>query len=226
MIIFSLIKNNMAHSDNYEASVEQSFDIEPTVGRVKTTKFRNIKSLPRWKHLGKRRSDYEDHADTCALMGDEPFPKHSQGHVSAAKLKGSPEYREKVNKMAERRNRVRHHEPDVLTTNVRWCGCSMDADATEKTLCCSCAEYGAPDMKRIPRNKWGSQYASKWNHSVKKRKVRPHDKPCAPPFTTVVPLWDFANDNVCEPVVFPQYTNDITLIYNDYFVNAFYDFYV
>jgi len=218
----------MAHSDNYE----HSLDKEPTVGRAKTLKFRDIKTFPRWKHLGQRRSDYDEHADSCALLGDEPFPKHAQGHMSAAKLKGSPEYREKVTKMTERRNRVRHHEPDVLTTNVRWCGCSTECDAPEKSLCCWCAEYGAPDMKRISKNKWGSEYANTWTPPVKKRKIRPHDKPCAPPFKTMVPQWNFAEGVTCmmrEPVVFPrkeeanQYT--ITLIYNDYIANEFYNLY-
>ena len=83
----------MAHFDNTE------LDIEPTVGRAKTLKFRDTKTQPRWKRIGQRRTDYDEHAQSCELIGDEPFLKHSHGHISAAKLKGSPEYKEKMNKM-------------------------------------------------------------------------------------------------------------------------------
>ncbi len=214
----------MAHSDNTE------LDIEPTVGRTKTLKFRDIKSQPRWKRIGQRRTDYDEHAQSCELIGDQPFLKHSHGHISAAKLKGSPEYNAKVAKMSERRNRVRHHEPAVLTTNVRWCGCCTDSAAPEKTICGWCAEYGAPDMKRTARNKWGQEYANSWTQAPKKRKTRPHDKPCSPPFTTPVSQWNFeegATFMVQEPVVFPRRIEPqtfIQIIYNDY-ENAFYDFY-
>ena len=166
---------------NSDASLAFDQDTKFNVGS-KTKKFRDIKTQQnkRWKYIGQRHIDYEDYAKTCALLGDEPASKHEQGHLSAAKLKGSPEYTEKVNKMAERRAHVRTHEPDVLATNVRWCGCCTDKSAPEyMTRCCWCAEYGGPDMKRIPQDKWGSKYATVWTPSAKRRKIRPHDKPCA-----------------------------------------------
>ena len=157
----------------------------------KIKKFRDIKTRQnkRWKFLGQRRIDYQDHANTCALVGDEPVSKHSQGHLSAAKLKGSPEYTEKVNKMAERRAHVRTHEPEVLATNIRWCGCCMDKSAPETmTSCCWCAEYGGPDMKPISQDK----YVTSWTPAAKKRKIRPHDKPCKS-FIQYNTIWPRAN---------------------------------
>ena len=202
----------MAHSDNADLSTEPELDIEPIVGRAKTFKFRNIKGQPRWKFLSRRRNSYEDYANTCELLGDVPDSPHSQCHLSAAKLKGSPEYAEKVAKMSERRAHVRTHEPEILRTNVRWCGCSTEYAAPENTLCCWCAEYGAPDMKLIPLNKWGSKYANSWTQGVKRRKVRPHDKPCAP---------------LIVPHEFQREYNDeyINVIIYNIIENTFYDFY-
>jgi hypothetical protein len=200
----------MDHSDN------QSLDIDPTVGRAKNRKFRDIKQQARWRHIGQRRANYEDHTQTCALLGDEPDSKHAHGHISAAKLKGSPEYDAKVAKMSERRNRVRHHEPDILTSNVRWCGCSTDYGAPEHTLCCWCAEYGAPDMKPIPQDAWGSVYANTWTQTAKRRKVRPYDKACAPSSTTPAFEWELA-----QPANEPHTYNNIII----YLENEFYDIY-
>jgi hypothetical protein len=172
----------MAYSKELQlVNIEPEIDIEqPTVGRAKTIKFRNIKTQPRWKYLGRRRENYKDYAATCEMMGDVPDSPHTQCHLSAAKLRGSPEYAEKVAKMTERRARVRCHEADNLVSNVRWCGCCTDKSAPEQyTRCCWCAEYGAPDMKPIPQDKWGSNYAPAWTQLAKKRKIRPHDKPCA-----------------------------------------------
>ena len=216
-------------------STDPALDIEPTVVRAKNRKFRDIKVLPRWRYLGQRRITYDDHEQTCALLGETPFPKHAQGHVSAAKLTGSPEYTEKVAKMSERRAHVRTHEPDALTTNIRWCGCCTDSGAPEQnTLCCWCAEYGAPDMKPVQKNKWGSAYSNVWVPVTKKRKIRPHDKACAPLITTQASGWTYRDVTClaepCEPLYLPRrkpevYTNIITYIDDDYYINAFYDIY-
>lgn len=147
-------------------------DFEPTIkGTIKEAV--KTKKVPRWRLRQARRLNHTEYVDFCKLTNETPEP--AGGQISAAKLKGSPEYIEKVNKMAERRAHVRTHEPAELTTNVRWCGCSTEIGAQ---YCCWCAEYGAPDMKPIPENKWGSKYVTAWTPVAKKRKIRPYDKPC------------------------------------------------
>ena len=80
------------------------------------TKYCKIKVNPRWVRIAFRQSNYEDHRSTCKLMGNEPQPKNMQGHISAAKLKGSPEYKEKVAKMTERRQRIKTHTTDCFSS--------------------------------------------------------------------------------------------------------------
>jgi hypothetical protein len=143
-----------------------------------------------------------------AKIGEWAVVTSPIGKVSAAKLKGSIEYTEKVNKMAERRAHVRTHEPGDLTTNVRWCGCSTEIGAQN---CCLCAEYGAPDMKPIPENKWGSKYVTAWTPCAKKRKLRPHDKPCQPN-QKYIQVWPRAGEEIYSYVI----VNDLY-----YEINAF-----
>jgi hypothetical protein len=171
----------MAYSKELQlVNIEPEIDVEPIVAGVRRVKYCEIKNVPRWMNMRFRRMSYDNYVQTCTLKGDEPVSIHSQGHASAAKLRGSAEYKAKVEKMTERRKRIRHHESDQLVSNVRWCGCCTDKSAPEQdTRCCWCAEYGAPDMKPILQDKWGSNYTTAWTKVAKKRKIRPHDKPCA-----------------------------------------------
>ena len=224
----------MAYSN--ESNVFESdpaFDIEPTVAGEKSFKYCEIKNVPRWINMRFRRISYDKYVRNCTLKGVEPESEHVQGHVSAAKLRGSAEYNAKVAKMTERRKRIRHHEADELVSNVRWCGCSTDCSAPEKTLCCSCAEYGAPDMKPIPQDKWGSKYTNSWTYKPKKRKLRPHDKPCAPIITTTATGWDYLDvftGEQAEPLKFPHRnevvkSNIIQSRYDNYYITEFVNFY-
>ena len=161
-------------------------DFEPTIkGAIKEAV--KTKKAPRWRLRQARRLNHTEYVDFCKLTNETPEP--AGGQISAAKLKGSPEYTEKVNKMAERRAHVRTHEPEVLATNIRWCGCCMDKSAPETmTSCCWCAEYGGPDMKPISQDK----YVTSWTPAAKKRKIRPHDKPCKS-FIQYNTIWPRAN---------------------------------
>jgi hypothetical protein len=202
-------------------STDPAIDIEPTVVRAKNRKFREIKVLPRWRYLGQRRITYDDHEQTCALLGETPFSKHAQGHVSAAKLKGSPEYRKKVEKMSERRKRIRHHEPLPFTRDVskESCGCSY-----EEPGCCWCSSWNHIKLE------YGQRVY--YDKPPKPAKKRPCDKACAPLITTPVAGWTYRDvtrlDTPCEPLYFPRRQPDVytnTYYYDDYYTNAFYDFY-
>ena len=100
-------------------------EIEYTLKTKSNIKFRDMKGRPRWVRLEQRHADYEDHRATCELLGDEPMPKANQGHLSAAKLKGSPEYKEKMNKMTEKRERIKTHNTEHFETDVRSCGVEL-----------------------------------------------------------------------------------------------------
>lgn len=154
------------------------------------------KKAPRWVRRQQRRLDRKEHLDFCELTNESPEPL-TGAQISAAKLKGSPEYNEKRNKMAERRAHVRTHEPDELKSNVRNCGCCTDSDAPDtSTYCCVCASYGAPDMKPLnTRNKWGFKFQNSWLPEQRKRKRRPCDKPCTPLYR-YMEIWPLAEEAV------------------------------
>jgi hypothetical protein len=139
-----------------------ALDIIPNIKKT-TLKFREMKGRPRWVRLEQRHADYEDHKNTCELIGDEPMPKAIQGHLSAAKLKGSPEYKEKVNKMTEKRERIKTHNPALFETDIRSCGCNKES----KEYCFFCAVYG-------------NELELRWLTNPKKPKRRVRDMPCAP----------------------------------------------
>jgi hypothetical protein len=141
-------------------------EIDFTPKSKSNIKFRDMKGRPRWVRLEQRHADYEDHRATCELMGDEPMPKATQGHLSAAKLKGSPEYKEKMNKMTEKRERVRTHNTGHFETDVRSCGCFKDTTYFTD-YCFFCAVYGnEPELR--------------WLTNPKKPKRRVRDMPCEP----------------------------------------------
>ena len=181
-------------------------DFESTIkGTIKESVIKT-KKAPRWRLRQARRLNRKEYVDFCELTNETPEP--TGGQISAAKLKGSIEYTEKVNKMAERRAHIRTHEPGELTTNVRWCGCSTEIGAQN---CCLCAEYGAPDMKPVAENKWGSKYVTAWTPAAKKRKLRPHDKPCQPN-QKYIQVWPRAGEEIYSYVI----VNDLY-----YEINAF-----
>jgi len=163
----------------------ENHDFEPT---IKDVTFKPKKS-PRWLRRQQRRVERKEHVDFCELINKPPEPL-TGGQISAAKLKGSPEYNEKRIKMTERRAHVRTHVPEELITNVRWCGCSTEIGSQH---CCLCAEYGAPDMKlSTSKNKWEYKYQNHWVPNERKRKQRPHDKPCKS-FIQYNTIWPRAN---------------------------------
>jgi len=153
-------------------------EIEYTLKTKSNIKFRDMKGRPRWVRLEQRHADYEDHRATCELLGDEPMPKANQGHLSAAKLKGSPEYKEKMNKMTEKRERIKTHNTGHFETDVRSCGCNKHT--TE--YCFFCAVYGnEPELR--------------WLTNPKKPKQRVRDMPCEPlTFTAPTNDWPSYRD--------------------------------
>ena len=142
-----------------------ALDIMPKIKKT-TLKFCEMKGRPRWVRLEQRHADYNDHKNSCELIGDEPLPKDVQGHLSAAKLKGSPEYKEKVYKMTEKRERVKTHHSEKFENDTRPCGCNKDTTYFTD-YCFFCAEYG--DVKEL-----------RWFTHPKKPKRRVRDMPCAP----------------------------------------------
>ena len=135
-----------------------ALDIMPNIKKT-TLKFREMKGRPRWVRLEQRHADYEEHRATCELIGEEPMPKAIQGHLSAAKLKGSPEYKKKVNKLTDKRERIKTH-PVQFETHDRSCGCNTN-------YCFFCAVYG-------------NELELRWLNNPKKHKRRVRDMPCAP----------------------------------------------
>ena len=83
------------------------------------SKYCKIKVNPRWVRIAFRQTNYEDHRSTCELIGNEPMPKNMQGHISSAKLKGSPEYKKKVAKMTDRRQRIKTHNTTYYDFSCR-----------------------------------------------------------------------------------------------------------
>ena len=128
-------------------------DFEPIVNdfTIKTNK------APRWRRRQQRRLDQKEYINFCELTNE--LPELIKGEqISAAKLKGSPEYIEKVNKMAERRAHVRTHAPDMFDTNI------IDL----------CTDDNSPTVKR--------------------RKLRPYDKPCKP-IMRYIQDWPHSGEN-------------------------------
>jgi hypothetical protein len=172
------------------------------------TKFRNIKCRPRWVRLERRQADYEDHRATCELVGDEPFPKNMQGHISAAKLKGSPEYKEKVAKMTDRRERIKTHEPARFETNIRPCGCCTDITHFTE-YCFFCGEYG--DVQEL-----------RWLTNPKPPKRRIRDMPSPPLVLSNTRKWyprifkDIATPTCIEPTVWPRVGQHQRFLFENY----------
>jgi hypothetical protein len=154
--------------------------------------------------INQRRSDYEEHRVGCELTGEVPLPKATQGHISAAKLKGSPEYKQKMEKMTEKRERVKTHCPNKFENDTRVCGCEIDTTYFTD-YCFFCAEYGNIQELR-------------WVTHPKKPKQPIRDRPCPTPTMSsenkVYPSFRdvLMGSAMCEPSIWPRIGQ-----YNDYY---------